>query len=308
MGGGSTLNTSKSMNITVFTATYNRAYSISHLYQSLLHQSCNDFEWMIVDDGSVDNTEELIQSFVCENKILIRYIKQENGGKHRAINKGVQEAKGELFFIVDSDDYLADNAIERVLFYYNTIKNNVLFGGVCGCKSYFSGGRVGGKVCFLELDCNVLDLRYKHKVKGDMAEVYKKDILKKYSFPEYDDEKFCPEALIWNRIAQKYQLRFFNEPIYFCEYLNDGLTSKIVELRMNSPLASMDTYSELSMHHIPYLQKYKAAINFWRFSFNTKKISLRMKLKKIGYLKTIISFPLGFIMYLNDIRKKERRI
>ena len=97
--------------ITVFTPTYNRAYMIDKLYDSLCLQTCKDFEWIVVDDGSVDNTEELIQNFIQENKIHIVYYKQKNQGKHIAINKGVELAKGELFFIVDSDDILPKDSL-----------------------------------------------------------------------------------------------------------------------------------------------------------------------------------------------------
>ena len=105
--------------ITIFTPTYNRDYIIINLYKSLLIQTLKDFEWLIIDDGSTDNTELLVSSFIKDNKINIRYIKQQNGGKHRAINKALEEAKGELFFIVDSDDQLVDNAIERILYYFD---------------------------------------------------------------------------------------------------------------------------------------------------------------------------------------------
>lgn len=108
--------------VTVFTPTYNRAYILNNLYQSLCRQSYGDFEWLIVDDGSTDNTEGLIASWLDESKISLCYIKQPNGGKHRAINRGIQEANGNLFFIVDSDDYLADNAIERILFFMSLLK------------------------------------------------------------------------------------------------------------------------------------------------------------------------------------------
>ncbi|MCS2864766.1 glycosyltransferase family 2 protein [Bacteroides thetaiotaomicron] len=108
--------------VTVFTPTYNRAYILNDLYQSLCRQTCRKFEWLIVDDGSTDNTEGLVASWLDEGKMSLRYIKQPNGGKHRAINKGIQEANGDLFFIVDSDDYLAKNAIERILFFMDLSK------------------------------------------------------------------------------------------------------------------------------------------------------------------------------------------
>ena len=101
--------------ITVFTPTYNRAYIIENLYKSLQRQTFKDFEWLVIDDGSTDNTEELFASWTNEISFPVRYIKQQNGGKHRAINRGVKEANGELFFIVDCDDYLREDAVETIL-------------------------------------------------------------------------------------------------------------------------------------------------------------------------------------------------
>ena len=288
------------MKITIFTPTYNRAYIIKNLYDSLQNQTAKDFEWLIVDDGSTDNTEELIRSFIHEKKIDIRYIKQENGGKHRAINRGVKEAKGELFFIVDSDDFLEKNAVERLFFHYSNIKDNASFAGLCGVKAYSNGEVVGNNVNFEILDCNSLDFRYKHNVSGDMAEVYITEILRQYPFPEIVGEKFCPEALVWNRVALKYKLRYFNEKIYFCDYLADGLTAKIVKIRMNSPEASKIYYSELYAQSIPFIQKLKTVINYWRFAC-CSQVPFIKKVKQIGAFSLFV-YPLGLIFHLKDLR------
>ena len=288
--------------ITIFTPTYNRSYIIRTLYQSLCDQSLLDFEWLIVDDGSTDDTEEQIKNLIAENKITIRYFKQKNAGKHIAINYGVKEAKGELFFIVDSDDFLASNAIERLNFYYSQIKDDITFAGVSGNRTTFKGNRIGGNLSYEVIDCSPLDLRLKYHIKGDMAEAFKTQVLKEYPFPVFNNEKFCPEAMVWNRLSLKYRLRYFNEGIYRCEYLPDGLTAKIVRLRMQSPLASMLYYSELYHMPIPFLQKLKAAINFWRFSFCAKD-SFSHKIKQIG-LVSLFMYPLGLLFYLKDKKSK----
>lgn len=289
------------MKVTVFTATYNRASLLGNLYKSLLAQTCMDFEWLIINDGSTDNTESVVQTFMDENKIRIVYRNKSNGGKHTAINLGVTMACGELFFIVDSDDYLAFNSIERILYYYETIKNDESFAGVCGLKVFESGKPVGGGPDFGILDCNALDFRFKYRVKGDMAEVFRTTVLREFSFPEIPGERFCPEALVWNRIAQQYRLRFFYEKIYVCDYLPDGLTAKITQLRMNSREASLIHYSELYKLKIPLLQKIKAAINFWRFSFCSDR-ALPSLINQIS-LFSLVYYPLGFLLHVNDQRK-----
>ncbi|HEY5592054.1 MAG TPA: glycosyltransferase family A protein [Paludibacter sp.] len=291
------------MLVTIFTPTYNRAYIINELYKSLLRQTNSDFEWIVVDDGSSDNTEDLINSFISAGKLDIKYFKVKNGGKHRAINHGVLNANGELFFIVDSDDYLYDNAIERILYHYNFIANDNLFGGICGLKTYFTGHLVGGEFNYNIIDCNSLEFRFKYHIKGDVAEVFKTKILKEYPFPELDNEKFCPEALIWNRIALNYKLRYFNEKIYLCDYLPDGLTAKIIQLRMKSPEASNIYYSELYNMKIPLIQKIKAAINYWRFAFCSRQ-QFKNKVSQIGLLSLPL-LPLGYLFHINDRRNED---
>lgn len=285
--------------ITIFTPTYNRAYIIGKLYESLLTQTSKDFEWLIVDDGSTDDTEALIDSFIAERKINIRYVKQPNGGKHRAINHGVRLAKGELFFIVDSDDQLPSDSIAIVSDYYSQVSDDSSFAGVCGLRYYSTGVKIGGEFIYDVLDCNSIDFRFKYKLTGDMGEVFRTSVLKEYPFPEIENEKFCPEALVWNRIALKYRLRYFNRNIYLCDYLPDGLTAKIVKLRMDSPLASMLYYSELYNMPIPIDQKLKAAINYWRFAFCLEK-TMKYKLSIIGY-KALFMYPFGLLFHLNDL-------
>ena len=286
------------ISITVFTPTYNRGYTLPRLYQSLVQQPVQDFEWIIVDDGSVDDTEHVVRQFINEKILKIEYYKVDNKGKHLAINVGVKKAKGNLFFIVDSDDWLAPNAIERILHHYSYIESDNLFAGIVGLRAFENGERVGGKIKFDILDCSYIELRYVRRIKGDMAEIFKTDILKQYTFPEFQNEKFCPEALIWNRIGRTYKMRHFYEKISFCEYLPDGLTAKIIRLRMESPEASLLYYAELYRLPIPFLQKMKAAINYWRFSYNSKRNYLS-KLKQIGW-ETVGLFPVGYLLYMKD--------
>ena len=255
------------MLVTVFTPTYNRAYRLSDLYHSLQKQTCKDFEWLVIDDGSTDDTSELFEKWKDEKSFSIRYIKQSNGGKHRAVNHGVKEANGELFYIVDSDDILPPGAIQRIINQYLPIKNDVSFGGICGLKAFYNGEKVGGECNFGTLDCTSLDFRYKYQIKGDMAEVIRTSVFKEFPFPEIEGERFCPEALVFNRIATKYKLRYFYEKVYLCEYLEDGLTASIVKIRMKSPQTSTMFYSELFNMPIPLAQKIKAAINYWRFAY-----------------------------------------
>lgn len=265
--------------ITVFTPTYNRAHLLTRLYESLCLQTYKDFEWIIVDDGSTDQTQSLIKNLElrikidasCDNSDFkglggIRYIRQSNGGKHRAINRGVQEARGELFFIVDSDDLLPEDALQTVMERWAAVRDDVCIGGVCGLDMTPNGTVIGSGLAKGEQTSNSLDIRLKYHVTGDLKEVFRTSVLREFPFPEYESEKFCPEALVWNRIAQQYKLLYFNQPIYIAEYQEGGLTDRIVKVRIESPMASTTCYQEMVSYDIPLKEKIKAAINYWRFA------------------------------------------
>ena len=223
---------------TVFTPTYNRAYIIGNLYRSLQCQTFTDFEWLVVDDGSSDGTEELFAKWSGEgNCFPIRYYKQPNGGKHRAINRGIELCSGKLFYIVDSDDWLPKDALERIDEEVLQVPLNgpYTFAGVCGCKGFKDGQIVGQTFKGDHLDCTVLE-RSKHGIEGDKAEVFFTDILRKYPFPEFEGENFLTEAVVWDKMAADgYCLRFFNKVVYLCEYREDGLTHQGLNLYYRNP-------------------------------------------------------------------------
>ena len=213
------------MLITIFTPTYNRRQFIDRLYQSLLSQAEKCFEWIVVDDGSTDDTEEYFSKLLSKPQpFTIRYIKQENGGKHRAINRGVQNANGEFFFIVDSDDTLLPNAIEKTNQWATTIDTSHKWCGIAGLRGYTEKKVIGQQLYTDFIDAKNTERR-KYNLLGDKAEVYFTEVLKKYPFPEIPGENFISEEIVWNAIARDgYYLRWFNEIIYICSYLEGGLT------------------------------------------------------------------------------------
>lgn len=209
--------------ITIFTSTFNRKGLIRQVYESLRMQTCKDFEWLVVDDGSTDGTALLFEDWCKEKEFPVRYIHQANGGKHRAINRGVTEAKGELFFIVDSDDRLIPDAVEQIAQYSDRCTGDIA--GLCFRKINLSNGKVlGAPFPKKEIKANMWEITYKYHVLGDKAEVFRTDVLRQYPFPEIDGERFVPEAVVWGRIADRYDLWWIDKGIYLCEYLEDGLS------------------------------------------------------------------------------------
>lgn len=280
--------------ITVFTPTYNRAYSLPKLYKSLVAQPYTSFEWLIVDDGSTDNTEQLVGQWLQEKRVDIRYYKQPNGGKHRATNKAVSLAKGELFFFVDSDDYITKDSLTLIDRYYEQVRADKNFAGVAAYKAYPNGQRVAEGVAYDVIDTDVVS--FFQEMKGDMTEIWRTEVLKAFPFPEFPGEKFVTEAVVWNEIAKKYKLRYFNANIYVCEYLDDGLSNNLRKHHRQSPQGTMLYYSNLVRDSRFGLRRHIIdAINFWRYLIPYK--GRKTKLPWWCYMLK----PLGFLFYLLDL-------
>lgn len=239
---------SYSYKITVFTPTYNRAYIIENLYRSLQRQSFTDFEWLVVDDGSSDNTEELFESFCREqNPFPIRYFKKENGGKCRAINRGLELAQGELFFTVDSDDYLTDDALEKVVQWEAELPKDQKFCGMIANRGTTPDSTPNPLFDWEYYDGNAFDLY--NGFDGEKALIFYTDIHRKYLYPEFDGEKFMTEAVTWNRMAwDGYKIRYFNDIIWIWEYIADGLTKAGYKVFLDNPQGTALFFREKAVY------------------------------------------------------------
>lgn len=284
---------------TVVTPTFNRGYIIDKLYNSLLKQTNKSFEWIIVDDGSTDDTEQIVNN--CINKTSsfpIKYYKKKNGGKHTAINYALNKAKGKYFFIVDSDDYLPDNAIDIVFKWFDSIKDEDNFAGIGGLRIDFKTKQVIGTTFEGEYqDCTSLE-RNGYNILGDKAEVFYTSLLKKYRFPEFENEKFLSEAVVWNKIAADgYKIRWFNEGIYMCKYRSDGLTNNLLDNYAKSPkgfslyLKSLIDYNQVGIiKQYYYYGLYKKLTNLQNkdiindFKISSLSLFVGILIQKIVYI------------------------
>jgi glycosyltransferase involved in cell wall biosynthesis len=294
---------------TVFTPTYNRASTLYRVYESLKQQTYHDFEWLIVDDGSIDNTSTLIEQWKKEAKFPIRYIWQKNQGKHIAFNYGVQEAKGELFLTLDSDDACLPEALERFQHHWNSIPvtQRSKFAGVTVLCLNQKGKVVGTEFPFYVTDSNSIEIHAKYGVIGEKWGFQKTDILKMFPFPEIPDENFITEAIVWHRISKKYKTRFVNEKLrIYYEDTSNSLTNSSIKCRVKNSKSARLYYQEYSSLNLPYIWKYRGVINYIRFSFHAGVNIIDIIKDSQNQDLTTILLVVGFLFYYLDCFKLSR--
>ena len=281
--------------ITVFTPSYNRKKELTQLYNSLLKQDYNDFEWLIVDDGSKDDTECYINKLKKEKKIKINYIYKENGGKQSAYNLGLEHAKGDIFLCIDSDDILKTNILFKIADDFKKIKKNDKVCGVIYVQSYIKDKKkiIGTEFPEDDMIIDYYSIYNKLGVKGDKLIVLKTDVAKKYKFPSFDGEKFVPEALIFNRISLKYNLLCKNIVAAHKEYLSGGYSDNYFNLVKRNPKGNQLYYKELLKFNSNFYNIY-AYILFGFFSNKTFREIIGESDNKI---KVILLLIPTFIIY-----------
>ncbi|MGN1190481.1 MAG: glycosyltransferase family 2 protein [Candidatus Ornithospirochaeta sp.] len=289
--------------ISVITPTYNRAHTLPALYNSLKTQTSNDFEWIIVDDGSSDNTEELVSSWK-DNAFSLIYLKEENGGKHRALNKGIKRASGSLTLIVDSDDYLTSDAIDFLLSHEKEIEDKS-FAGIAGLRGWMNKeGSIGGRADdYSYVDGTNLE-REKLGLTEDKAEAYKTNLLKSHPFPEFQGEKFLWEGSVWDKLGiEGYKIRWYNHIIYKCEYLEDGLTNSTSDLLLAKNFQGY-TYCMKQSASVSSLKNKILIIGDYKRVATIKGLSNREISKNLGVSKLLVLVS-TFLFFLKSLVKRE---
>lgn len=254
--------------LTIFTPVYNRRDTLTRLYESLLRQKVRDFHWVVVDDGSTDGSGELIEEFRKNSPFEINYKYVQNGGKMRAINEGVVLAKGEFFLIVDSDDYISDDCVEKIFSYGKELPNSM--GGMIFRKIDMGTGKITGKPYPKSIiDSSPIEIVYKLGIDGDKAEVFRTELLRENPFSVYEGEKFIPEAIVWVKIGEKYKMRYIDEGVYYFEYLQDGYTRNFNKLMRDNPRGFREYYRFMLSYPLPIKNRIKFIIRYIQASYYT---------------------------------------
>ena len=220
--------------LTVFTPTYNRAHTLPRTYQSLCDQACKDFEWLIIDDGSTDNTSEIVNQWISEADFPIRYIYQENQGMHGAHNTAYQNITTELNTCIDSDDYMPTDAVENIVSFWNKNRNNK-YAGFIGLDQREDGSIIGTPFPNNMQETTLMGF-YANGGKGDKKLVYRTDVIKKYpEYPIFKGERYVGLAYKYMLIDQDYTMLTLNKPLVTVEYQEDGSSNTMWKQYWNNP-------------------------------------------------------------------------
>jgi len=288
----------KETKITIFTPTYNRKYKLPCLYESLIKQTNKNFEWLIVDDGSTDGTNQLIEKYIQENKIKIRYIYQQNGGKHVATNTGIRNTKTDYFFCVDSDDYISTDCIQKLNSIITEIDNDDGIIGIiahkCNIENKKKFKNIPKKYIKLE------ELYSKYHFKGELAIIIKTKFLINNEFPVVQGEKFVTEGWLYDRLDTRGNYYFLQEEIYYFKYLDDGYTKGYYALIKNN-VNGYEIFCEQRMN-IGYnlITKLKGAAfyNICQFIKHTPKTYIF----KHNFAKLVLTYFPALIYYNKNIK------
>lgn len=287
------------MMLTVFTPAYNRAKLLPRLYQSLLEQSCTDFEWLVVDDGSTDDTASVIRSFAEERKIDICYFRKENGGKHTAYNYALEKARGEWFFCVDADDFLGSDAVARIL---NTVRNHGIGAGIIAYKEDVHGKLLSDRFPQNVDCCRISDLPMRHNCCGEFSLVLPKEIAAAYQFPVFPGERFIGESVVYDRIDEEHRVRLLPEVLTVCEYQPDGYSSNFTKLMKQNPCGFCLYFLQRIDLQLTVKQRLIHAGKYWSFRWISKNRELKYRGKHRALVALAVIPGMAFRIYYKLFR------
>ena len=278
--------------LTVFTPAYNRAHTIGRTYDSLCRQTCQDFEWLIVDDGSTDNTREIVSSWIQENRIDIKYVYQENQGMHGAHNAAYHHITTELNTCIDSDDWMPDDAVEKIISFWKSHGSDA-YAGLVGLDMTAKGDIIGTR--FTTPTVNMTHY-YDEGGLGDKKMVYRTDVIKRYpDYPLFPGEKYVSLASKYFMIDQDYDLLTLNEPLVIVEYQQDGSSMNMWKQYWRNPNGFIYDRKLVLTSKPPLLKRFKYCIHY----ISSKLIAKQYNIISDSpcKLSTFLMLPIGCALY-----------
>lgn len=297
------------MKISIITTVFNREKELLRLYNSLIKQKQHNFEWIIVDDGSTDNTIGKLKYYLNNYcKFETKIIEKQNEGKHIALNKALEIVNSDVTVIIDSDDVALPNMIQKINNAWeknDRLKDNNL-AAITFERQDFSGN-VLRKIPDKEKRMNIEQYREKNNFVGDYAETFKTSILKKYKFPKFENENFLSEAYIWSDLNKKYDGIFIDDGLYMAEYQKDGLTSKAHKIEWSNPKGTLAVCEKTMPHCIKNFLDIKKLVKYIIFSYrNHKSINTILRKSNSKFWTTLLLFP-SYCLYKKMQYKYENR-
>lgn len=284
-----------SMKISIFTPTYNRSHLLKNVFDFIVNEHYEEIEWIIVDDGSTDSTKLVVENFIEKNIVEIKYIFQENQGKHVAYNKAIDIAQGDVFICIDSDDTYKFGALNSLREHWLKLDNND-YAGLCYLSSYKNGELIGTKFPSDNMDSDLISIYYSHKVKGDKGIMFNLSILKKFKFPVFENEKFVAESVLYGKIGEKYKMKFINEIFEVKEYQKEGLSDRYRHLVKSNPKGSFEKYLIISKYPLQGVDKIKVIVQLLRFTFKNNYSWKSTYLESKYRVSFLLFTPIGWIL------------
>ncbi|MEH7335243.1 glycosyltransferase family 2 protein [Neobacillus drentensis] len=283
------------LQLTVFTPTYNRAYCLDKCYESLVRQTSKDFIWLIIDDGSTDNTKELVEKWIVENKIPIKYHYQKNQGMHGAHNSAYELIDTELNVCIDSDDYMPDDAVENILVFWKKHGSNKV-SGIIALDSYTDGRIIGTRLPENLKTSTLFDLYNKYGVTGDKKLVYRTELTKKFPYPIFKNEKYVGLAYKYYMLDQQFEMLLMNKTICCVEYLPDGSSRNMFNQYRKNPQGFIFYRKELMKMPFGNTRfKFRQAIHYVSsyLFLKERRIIADSPMKTL----TVLALPFGILLH-----------
>jgi glycosyltransferase involved in cell wall biosynthesis len=281
--------------LTIFTPTFNRAYTLHLGYESLKRQTSKDFVWLIIDDGSSDETKELVESWISENIVPISYHYQENQGMHGAHNTAYELIETELNVCIDSDDYMPEDAVEKIITFWKK-NGSDRYAGIVGLDASPEGEIIGTKMPDNITSTTLSELYGLHKVKGDKKLVYRSELTRNTPpYPIFPGEKYCPLSFKYILIDQQCPLLLINEVLCHVEYLADGSSLNMINQYKRNP-RGFSFFRKVAMKHAPNFKEcFRESIHYVSSNLMIKNYKFLFESPKVW--TTLFSIPFGISLY-----------